>query len=92
MTDEEKTPPSRAPKGTLAPTPALASSATKTVEAWAAEKGLAQFNDDGTLDFEHRCPWEFQCAKFHFAWGSGRELTEAEFDAAITTVTSLTQG
>ncbi len=40
-----------------------------TVEAWAKRKGTPD--------------WAFTAAKWQHGWGQGRELSEAEYDAAV---------
>ena len=58
-----------APAPSPCPPPSTTAAVRKTVEQWQAEKIIV--------------PWLFAFASTQNRWPVGRELTEAEFDAAI---------
>jgi len=56
---------------------------TKTVEEWARAKGHLVVLPDGKPDPRAPDYWRFAAAKAGNNWPIGKELTEAQYDAAI---------
>lgn len=83
----------RKPSGETAASDPPARAEVRTAEAWAEAKGLyPEFREvhapfsraDATPIREHNPQfWRFAGAKAGCGWPVGKELTEAEFDAAI---------
>lgn len=81
------------PPPEAAPPPAAA-----TAEEWATRKGMLpqrlpvhrQFARKGAAPADEPNPLfeKYAQARAHFAWREGKELSEAEFDAAVTEATT----
>lgn len=102
MTSEKSSEPASdvdelAPSEVAAPAPAAA---VKTAEQWAEQKGMlpefieahAPFAAAGSAPVRTYNPefWRFAATKAGSSWPQGKELTEAEFDAAVTAATTQT--
>jgi hypothetical protein len=57
---------------------------TKTAEAWADAKGLTRIQKMPGEAPKKVPDWRFAAAKAFAGWPDGQELSEAEFDAAVT--------
>lgn len=69
----------------------------RPVEEWALAKGLLRpgYNPanryiSSARGHSHFVPWLFAMAKHAQGWGIGHEVTEQDFDAAITDAGSIT--
>lgn len=76
--DEDKTPP---------PAAASAASDKRTIETWGQAKGLwPQFAKPGSRGNPEY--WKYAAAKAFMKWQDGQEVSEAEFDEALTKASS----
>ena len=63
----------------------------KPAEEWARAKGHAKASRQGKATvMDPELDWRFAAAKAHENWPQGVELTEADYDRAVSAATSVT--